>query len=90
MLCLNERKTEFADALKRAASSTLKVNRGLDQDSFVVVNKTTKREYRVKLTSNQGTVLTSCDCPDHVHRQRICKHISEVLTDVLISNIAGL
>lgn len=82
-LCLSERKKEFVEALERGKNSNLEVFADWDKDAFVVVNLDNKAEYRVKLESHKGQLFAECECPDFTYRKRICKHVSEVLTDTL-------
>ncbi len=85
MICLNERKNEFTEALNRGKNSDLKVYADWDKDAWVVVNNDTNAEYRVNLESRDGQLWGECACPDFRFRRRICKHQSEVLTDCLFS-----
>lgn len=88
MLCLSERKEEFMSALTRAKNSDMTVYADFERDNFVVVNNDNKSEYRVKLESKHGQFYAECDCPDFKHRHRICKHISEVLTETVFGFLA--
>lgn len=83
MICLAERKPEFVAALNRTEKSDLEVFAGFERDSFVVVNRAKRKEYRVHLQSQNGKPYASCECGDFIYRERICKHISEVLVTFL-------
>ncbi len=85
MICLNERKTEFTEALSRGKDNRLEVFSDWDKDAFVVVNHDNNAEYRVNLESRDGQLWGECECPDFSFRRRICKHTSAVLTDCLFS-----
>ncbi len=85
MLCVNERRDEFTDALTRGKNSRLEVYEDWDADAFVVVNMDNKAEYRVHLESRENQLFARCECPDFSYRRRICKHIGESLTHCLFS-----
>lgn len=85
MICLNERKAEFTDAMNRGKNSDLEVYADWDRDAWVVVNRDNKAEYRVNLESRDNQLFGDCSCKDFFYRKRICKHIGEVLTDCLFS-----
>lgn len=83
MICLNERRDEFTDALTRGKNSRLAVYADWDADAFVVVNHDNNAEYRVSLDNRDNRFFGSCECPDFTYRKRVCKHIGEVLTHCL-------
>jgi len=87
MICLSDRKEEFVQALNRAKNSDLIVYADFEPDTFVVVNRG-KSEYRVKLQTVSGQLCSECGCPDFKFRKRICKHISEVLTETVFGTLA--
>lgn len=88
MLCLSERQDEFISALARAKNSNLSVYADFERDNFVVVNTDNKSEYRVRLESKHGQFYAECGCPDFIHRKRVCKHISSVLTETVFGFLA--
>lgn len=88
MICLSDRKREFAEAIQRAEKSNLEVYADFEPDTFVVVNRSNGHEYRVMLKTKDGQVFARCECADFIHRERICKHISEVLTDMIFGHLA--
>ena len=90
MICLGEQKAEFVKALARAANFEFEVFPDWDRDSFVVVNKTSKTEYRVRLVTVKGKSFASCGCKDYFHRTRVCKHIGEVLTFMALGVFAKI
>jgi hypothetical protein len=75
-----EKMSEFAEAVKRGADSSLVVYGDWERDTYVVVNKDSLRQYRVNLQTVDSTTHADCDCPDFIYRERICKHIASVLT----------
>lgn len=85
MICLSNRRREFAEALERGKDSRFEVYADWDKDAFVVVNLDNEAEYRVKLETYKGLLHASCECPDFQYKRRVCKHISEVLTDALFT-----
>ena len=84
MICLNNRKNEFREALERGKDNKFEVYSDWDKDAFVVVNQGNKAEYRVKLDNARGEFYSSCECPDFQFKKRLCKHIAEVLTFALM------
>ncbi len=86
LICLNDRQTEFKQALKRGENNRLEVYDDFEPDTFVVVNLDNKSEYRVMLKTIDGKVYANCECGDFKNRSRICKHQSEVL----VSRFFGL
>lgn len=79
MIPLSERRAEFIKALERAASSKLEVFANFERDSFTVINSENNHEYEVRFLTRGGETFASCACADFTNRQRICKHISEVI-----------
>ena len=86
MICLSERRGEFAEALIRGKNSNLEVFADWDKDVFVVVNTDNKNEYRVHLESRDGQLHAMCQCKDFEFRKRTCKHISQVLVFTLFQH----
>lgn len=80
-ICLHDRKDEFRSALKRGADNNLEVFAGWDKDTFFVVNQSNGTEYGINFETVDGKVYAECDCPDFIHRKRICKHIAETLKE---------
>lgn len=89
MICLSDRRDEFKAALKRSFENDLEVFADWDRDSFVVVNKTKKTEYPVKLETINGLVYASCGCKDFEYRRHVCKHIAETLSYTMFSTGAA-
>lgn len=85
MICITERKTEFREALERGKTSDLEVFPDWERDAFVVVNNDKGNEYRVNLQTANGRLYGECECADYTYRKRVCKHISEVLTDTILT-----
>lgn len=82
MICLSNRKPEFRAAMKRGLSNDFNVYPDFEKDSFVVVNRTSETEYRVRLeTRADGKNYGMCGCKDFYYRKNVCKHLSEVLAD---------
>jgi hypothetical protein len=67
--------------LKRGAESEMEVFAGWDKDTFFVVNHDKGNEYKVEFQTIENKVYAECECPDFIHRKRICKHISETLKE---------
>lgn len=89
MICLSDRKGEFAEALARAGKSDLEVFADWERDTFVVVNNDKANEYKVIFeTRADGKLYGDCECGDFTYRKRICKHIGEVLAESLFSAAA--
>lgn len=83
MICLSDRKAEFKSAMKRGLENDLEVYPDFEPDTFVVVNRTNKSEYRVRFeTRADGKTYSECGCKDFEFKKRICKHQSEVIADV--------
>ncbi len=78
-ICLSERIAEFKSVISRAADSDLTVYADFEPDTFVVVNTDKNSEYRVEMETVEGKIFSSCECADFKHRNRVCKHQSEVL-----------
>lgn len=87
MLCLSERKQEFVEALNRGKDNRFEVFADWDKDAFVVVNCDNRAEYRVRLETYKNQLFAECECPDFVYRKRVCKHVGEVLTNALFTNL---
>lgn len=85
MICLSNRRAEFTEALNRGKDNKFEVYADWDRDAFVVVNLGNLAEYRVKLETQNNLLHASCECPDFQFKKRICKHISEVLTNALFT-----
>lgn len=81
MISLTARKREFVAALSRGAKSRLEVFADFERDTFVVVNHASGKEYRVVLKTENSEVFASCECGDFIYRERVCKHIGDVLAD---------
>ena len=81
LICLSHREREFTAALARADKNDLDVFHDFEPDSFVVVNRGNRTEYRVVLKTIKGQVFASCECGDFIKRNRVCKHQAEVLRD---------
>jgi hypothetical protein len=75
-ICLNDRQDEFTEAFKRGFNNEFLLLDGWDMDEFFVVNRTNKTEYKVQFSTVDGKCYAECDCPDFIHRKRICKHLS--------------
>jgi hypothetical protein len=88
MVCLNDRTQEHLEALARGEKSKLEVFNAWDKNSFAVKNHDTRKEYNVNFVCEGDKVYSSCDCADFTYRHRVCKHISAVLHDALLSMIA--
>ncbi len=84
-ICLSDRRDEFRTALERGKDNRFDVFADWDRDAFVVVNLDNKNEYRVTLETNGGKLFAECSCNDFTYRKRICKHVSEVLTNALFT-----
>lgn len=80
-ICLTDRKTEFVEALKRATGNDFDVFHGWDRDTFFVVNRTNKSEYRIEFETVDGKVYAQCECPDFIYRKRCCKHLAVALQE---------
>jgi len=89
MLCITERRSEFVEALTRGANSDLIVYADFEPDTFVVVNRENKKEYRVTLKTIDKILFGLCECPDFIYRKRVCKHIGEVLTSNVFGTLAN-
>lgn len=89
MISLSNRKKEFFEAVKRGENSNLEVFEAWDMDSFVVVNRDNKNEYRVNLKHVDEMILADCECADFTFRGRVCKHIGAVLVDRLFGLSTG-
>lgn len=85
MICLSERKMEFAEALQRGKDNRFEVYADWDKDAFVIVNTDNKTEYRVRFETHKNQNFVECSCPDFKYRKRICKHVGEVLTGALFT-----
>lgn len=86
MICLSDRRAEFAEALTRAGKSDLEVFPDWERDAFVIVNNDKGNEYKVNFeTRADGKLYGDCECSDFSFRKRICKHIGEVLAESLFS-----
>jgi hypothetical protein len=88
MICLNQREPELLEAVKRAEVSSLEVFPDFEFDSYIVVNRANRHEYKVDLKTVAGKVLASCDCEDFKRRGRICKHQAIVLRQCEIGLLA--
>jgi len=80
MICLLERVNEFAEAMKRGTNWNLQVYQAWEKDSYYVRNLDNDKEYLVNLKTIDGRTFCDCECPDFIFRNRICKHVAEVLT----------
>ena len=91
MICLSDRKAEFKQAMKRGLENDLEVYPDFEPDTFVVVNRTKKSEYRVRCeTRADGKTYTECACRDFEFRKHICKHQAEVLQDIFFGVVEAL
>ena len=85
MICLSERKFEFIEALGRGKDNDFEVYADWEKDTFVVVNRDNKNEYRVIFETRGKKLFGMCDCPDFKFRKRTCKHLGCVLVDALFT-----
>ena len=89
-ICLNERKDEFKQALKRGLDNDLVVYAGWDKDTFFVVNNSNGKEYKIELETVDGKTFGECECRDFEFRKRICKHQTAVLQEVFFGTALGV
>lgn len=88
-ICLNDRLHEFRDAAARAADSEMGIFADWDKDTFAV-NIDSKTEYEVVLQTRQNRVFASCGCSEFSRRNRVCKHVTEVLKECFAPHFAEL
>jgi hypothetical protein len=89
MVCINDRTKEYLEGLSRGETSKLSVFNDWDNNSFAVKNLVNRKEYKVNFVCEGKRVFADCDCADFTFRHRVCKHISAVMHDALLSIFAS-
>lgn len=88
-LSLNERRDEMESAMKRSRNSDLEVFNGFEQNVYFVKNHNQSSEYKVELEMVGKLIAAECECPDFIHRTRICKHIAVTLNEIFNGLVAN-
>lgn len=57
-----------------------------DDGRTFYIQGSTGNIYKVE---RDGSGNYTCECPDHIHRQRVCKHIREAIDQYLVSHMVG-
>lgn len=76
----------FINSAKRAAETEVEITHSVARKSFsykIVSFTDEDKTYKVSLRKRRvedqvATFITGCDCPNHIHRRVICKHMVAV------------